>query len=235
MLGRMLCGVKHRTLLALALLATMAACGDNTPADAAGGPQQASPSHEAGHGAATSLGTLTVASHQFEIMQLGELVQGIEGALEVIPKSIPAEQWSGLNLYMWLESQDGTQVSVSAKGDLTADGFHFHLTPYADHEVPFRVTLRVRGGDGDERNSLPLDGHGHEHIEGPHHGLPATFAGGEQRGHLELKLHDDKGDLELWLSRDAKLSQPFDLPIDSTIEIEFIDFEGKKVTLRARN
>ncbi|MFT4840115.1 MAG: hypothetical protein ACI8UD_002210 [Planctomycetota bacterium] len=239
--------MNYQTPIALAFLAFMTACGGDKPADDSGGAQPANTGsaagsttghadgHADGHGAATSLGTVTVASNQFEIVRLGELVKGSEGALEVIPKSIAAPQWSDLNLYLWLESQDGTQVSESAKGDATEKGFHFHVTPGSDDKDAFRVMLRVRHGGGDERNSLPLDGHGHEHIEGPHHGVPATFAGGGQQGHLELKLHDDKGDLELWLNRDATLSQPFDLPIDSTIEIEFVDVSGKKVTLRARN
>lgn len=235
MLGRMLPGVKHRIPLALALFATMAACTDNRPVDAVSNPREGNAAHESGHGAATLLGTVTVAANQFEIVRLGEFVQGVEAALEVIPKSIPVEQWSDLNLYVWLESQDGTQVSESAKGEVTEQAFHFHVTPGADDQAPIRVILRMRRGDFDERASLPLDGHGHEHIEGPHHGIPATFAGDGQAGHLELKLHDDKGDLELWLHRDAMFSQPLDLAIDSTIEIEFIDVGGKKVTLRPRN
>ena len=74
MLGRMLHGVKHRIPLALALLATMAACADNEPVDAVSDPREANASHESGHGAATSLGTVTVAANQFEIVRLGEFV-----------------------------------------------------------------------------------------------------------------------------------------------------------------
>ena len=93
--------------------------------------------------------------------------------------------------------------------------------------------LRKTGTD--ERAGLPLSGHGHEHVEGPHSGVPATFKGGDVSGHLELKLHDDKGDLELWLGLDATMSKQFDLPLAATIEIEFIDVGGRKVTLRPRN
>ena len=44
------------------------------------------------------------------------------------------------------------------------------------------------------------DDHAHEDTHGPHDGVTTGFADG--MGHLELKLHDDKGDLELWLYRD---------------------------------
>ena len=54
-------------------------------------------------------------------------------------------------------------------------------------------------------------------------------------GHLELKLHDDKGDLELWIAKDAKISQPFDLPLDAIVRVTFIDVKGKVVELRVRN
>src|SRR5690606_14173734 len=139
------------------------------------------------------------------------------------------------NAYLWVESQDGTQLSAPEKGLPSGDRLHFHVTPRQDEKAPYRVVLRLRSGDSDERGSLPLDGHGHEHVEGPHHGVPATFSGDGSQGHLELKLHDDKGDLELWLAEDAAFQRPFDLPLDATVEVEFIDVDGRKATLRPRN
>ncbi len=73
------------------------------------------------------------------------------------------------------------------------------------------------------------------HVHGPHDGLVAPFQAGDASGYLELKLHDDKGDLELWLCQDDKLTTPFDLPIDATVEVEFRDEDGRRVTLRPRN
>jgi len=73
------------------------------------------------------------------------------------------------------------------------------------------------------------------HVHGPHDGVVAAFGEGTSSGYLELKLHDDKGDLELWLNQDDKHARPFDLPLDATIEIEFTDKSGRKVTLRPRN
>jgi hypothetical protein len=54
-------------------------------------------------------------------------------------------------------------------------------------------------------------------------------------GFVELKLHDDKGDLELWLGEDTHMTQPFDLPREASVEVEFIDLQGRKITLRPRN
>ena len=73
------------------------------------------------------------------------------------------------------------------------------------------------------------------HIHGPHDGVVAAFGKGTPSGYLELKLHDDKGDLELWLNQDDKLTKPFDLPLEATVEIEFTDKSGRRVTLRPRN
>lgn len=80
------------------------------------------------------------------------------------------------------------------------------------------------------------DGGGHDHDGGASDGVLARFTQGEEKvGYLRLKLHDDKGDLELWLARDAELAQPFDLPLDSTITVTFTDKGNKTTTLRVRN
>lgn len=219
-------------LMILASLFT--GCGDDKkPAPPPA--QQPGAQMPAEHGAAVDLGTLTVAAKQFAIVRLGDLVPGKEGAFEVRPKGMSAAEMAKLNVYLWLESQDGTQLSAPAKGSLEGTALHFHVTPRAGDTKPVRVVLRLRAEGVDERAGLPLDGHGHEHVEGPHHGVPATFTGGAIEGHVELKLHDDKGDLELWLAEDAAYARPFDLPLDSTIEIEFIDVGNRKVTLRPRN
>jgi hypothetical protein len=99
------------------------------------------------------------------------------------------------------------------------------------------VQLRLRHEGADHRTSLPLDGHGHEHAQTVHGGVAATFqntAGGTS-GHLELKLHDDKGDLELWIGQDSHLEEPVDLPLDALLVVAFIDVDNREVTLRVRN
>jgi len=82
------------------------------------------------------------------------------------------------------------------------------------------------------------DGDGHDHDAGASDGVIAGFTevGAEQKvGYLRLKLHDDKGDLEVWLARDAELSQPFDVPLDTTVTVTFTDKDGRTATLRVRD
>ncbi len=228
----------HAGMLLLASL-LLIACGDSTeqatPDRGASTDNTASMDAGEGHGTATDLGTVTVGGREFGIVMLGELQPGKEGAFEVHPKGDAAAELDTLNVYLWVESQDGTQLSAPAKGGREGTGLHFHVTPRAGEQVPHRAVLRLRAEGLDERGSLPLDGHGHEHAEGAHHGVPAEFSGGGRTGHLELKLHDDKGDLELWLSEDAAGSRPFDLPLDATVQVEFIDLEDRTVTLRPRD
>ncbi len=73
------------------------------------------------------------------------------------------------------------------------------------------------------------------HVHGPHDGVVAEFRTKTSSGYLEVKLHDDKGDLEVWLSEDNKFTKPFDLPLEATLEVEFTDKANRKVTLRPRN
>ena len=84
--------------------------------------------------------------------------------------------------------------------------------------------------------------HGHsdhshgEHLRTPHDGVltPLFDSTSQQVGHVELKLHDDKGDLELWLTA-LPSSTPFDIPLGSKIKVTFIDLENKEVLLKPRN
>jgi len=222
--------------LAIAVLALAGCDGGGTSEPAAPRPteKRAEPA-AADHGTVTDLGQLTVAGKSFALKRLGDLKPGVEGAIEVHPVRMPADEMARLNLYLWVEDEDRTQVSAPAKGTREGDALHFHVTPSKESKPPARVVLRLRMDGTDERAGLPLDGHGHEHVEGPHAGVPAAFSGGGRTGFLELKLHDDKGDLELWLTEDERFSRPFDLPLDSTIEVEFVDVKGRKTTLRPRN
>lgn len=54
---------------------------------------------------------------------------------------------------------------------------------------------------------------------------------GEGIGTVEIKLHDDKGDLEVWLNKGGK---PWDLALDSQLTVAFPDLE-KKVMLAVRD
>ena len=71
---------------------------------------------------------------------------------------------------------------------------------------------------------------------GPHDGCLADLVNeaGDVIGQVELKLHGDAGDLEAWLV-DASGASPLDLPLDTSIAVEFMDKDGRRIELRPRN
>ncbi len=223
-------------------------CGDEPAAGAPKAPPPGASPSPATPGAAPvasdhageseDLGHLTLAGHELSVLRLGDVVPGRESAFEIgLVKGPPGADLAKLNVYVWLEDASAAQASAPSKGSVENGHLHFHTTPRADAK-PHRVVVRLRAEGGiDERAGLPLDGHGHEHGAAPHGGVVAAFRGpdGQVAGHLELKLHDDKGDLELWLAKDAKISQPFDLPLEAVVRVTFIDVKGKVVELRVRD
>ena len=58
-------------------------------------------------------------------------------------------------------------------------------------------------------------------------------------GFLELKLHDDLGDLELWLASvnntTGGADAPLDFPADTVVRVAFPSHGGRVVNLRVRN
>ncbi len=80
-------------------------------------------------------------------------------------------------------------------------------------------------------------GHSHEHThsDSSHHGIVVPlFSGQQHKGFAEIKLHDDKGDLELWLTKDKTGGNPFELPLNSEIVVSFQKLDTQAV-LRIRN
>ena len=76
--------------------------------------------------------------------------------------------------------------------------------------------------------------HGHNHTL--HDGIVVPLFSAQQRvGFAEFKLHDDKGDLELWLTKDAAGGNPLDLPLNSEITVLLPELGTKAVALRVRN
>ncbi|MEM9015649.1 MAG: hypothetical protein AAGC68_01450 [Verrucomicrobiota bacterium] len=72
--------------------------------------------------------------------------------------------------------------------------------------------------------------------EGPNDGsLHPVFGGdGEQVGTAEIKLHDDAGDIEVWLTSGGHGGPPWDLPTDSVLILTFPDL-GKQIDLAVRD
>lgn len=77
--------------------------------------------------------------------------------------------------------------------------------------------------------------HVHAH-EGPNDGylLPIFGADGGQVGTAEIKLHDDAGDLEVWLTQGGHGGPPWDLPVTTVLRLEFPE-TGRQVDLAVRD
>jgi len=72
--------------------------------------------------------------------------------------------------------------------------------------------------------------------EGPHGGFfhPVFANDGKQAATLEIKLHDDAGDLEVWLMKGGRDGAPHDLPLDSILKLDLPDLK-RSVDLRVRD
>ena len=84
-----------------------------------------------------------------------------------------------------------------------------------------------------------IDAAGMPHIhanEGTNSGFlfPVFDSEGKQTGTIEIKLHDDAGDLEVWLKKGGYEGEPWRLPLDTTLILDF-PADGKKVTLAVRD
>ena len=84
-----------------------------------------------------------------------------------------------------------------------------------------------------------IDSAGMPHIhanEGPNSGFlfPAFDGEGKQTGTIEIKLHDDAGDLEVWLKKGGYEGEPWRLPLDTTLTLDF-PAESKTVTIVVRD
>ena len=72
--------------------------------------------------------------------------------------------------------------------------------------------------------------------EGPNSGFlfPIFDSKREQTGTVEIKLHDDAGDLEVWLKSGGYEGDPWRLPTDTTLTLNFPAL-NKSVTLAVRD
>lgn len=222
----------HHQILLSTCIVLLAACGEQTngpPAGPEGGPPAASPGGTSHHGAVVALGHVELGGRRFAVARHGPCRSGEEGAFVVSRLG----EGDAPSLFLWVADAEGEQISAPARGDRSADAWHFHVTPREDAGEPARVVVRLREGDLDERVGMPL-----HHGAQPAHGgvaAPLRDAAGTITGWVELKLHDDKGDLELWLAQDPAMEKPLDLPLDSVIEAGFAALDNRTVELRVRN
>merc|ERR1719401_2300629 len=60
-------------------------------------------------------------------------------------------------------------------------------------------------------------------------------ADGKHVGFIELKLHDDAGDLELFICKDGAMSEPLDFPASTSITATFATHDNRSVQLAVRD
>lgn len=216
-------------LVALSFLVSCAKEEESAPQVESTKEQKSTPMAASHHGAIVALGAIKLANETFSIARHGEPVPGKECAFVVSRLGAGTKQ----GLFLWVEDQNGGQLSAPAQGDLSGNEWHFHITPRAGSLTPSRVILRLREGGLDERAGLAL----HAGAAPTHDGVAAPVLGPDNgtTGWLELKLHDDKGDLELWLTKDGVMRQPLDLPLGSVIKVTFPEMGNRTVDLRVRN
>ena len=184
------------------------------------------------HGAVTfELGNVTLAGTRLRIQRMDAIQEGTAVGFAVLADSTKEAP----PIRVQLLSSDGTPVSDLVRVPLRDGAGHAHLTPKAGQPRPARLRVQVGEEEGARENaSLELEGQAVDLHAGHNHGIVARITDGGISGWLELKLHDDKGDLELWLYRDLKKKIPFDLPLDTAILAEFPEM-GRTFTLSVRN
>lgn len=179
------------------------------------------------HGRATWLGKIGEAGSSYDVDQMGNLSASEAMAFKVTPLDDGMIDASA-QLQAWLEAADGAAVSPRVTTQLAKTDFHFHLTPDQGQAAPAKLALLPAGGK--EEATLRV---GLQPGWGAHDGLLAFLREqGKHVGVVEIKVHDDKGDVELWLiGADGK---PLDLPLETTVNLIF-PYESRDFELAVRN
>jgi hypothetical protein len=184
-----------------------------------------------------ALGAVTLAGGTFIIDRDGQIEAGQETEFGV-------EQVAGETVAptaAWLVKDDGTQMCEKVKA-MAHDGHcHFNVLPLNPvKRKPVKFVLQV----GEEEALVDY----HAGAAPSKDGILSVFKASdapEWRGYLELKLHGDAGDLELWLYTSAGHQTawsghtgkpvPFDVPMDTVIKLTFQSHKGKAIELHVRN
>jgi hypothetical protein len=219
-------------LLFAAFLFAVSACGDGTTEPAGDGksPARHAASTEGGkhvHSHALPLGKTRLGPAEFEVTQLGSPAAGTEIGFMITPLN-DAARAEGATVQVWVQNDAGDDIAPVTTAPFDGKGYHCHVQPAAEKGKPVRVMLQFRHGDLEDRAGLDL-----ALGFGPHDGILAFLSGGDRNGLLELKLHDDKGDLELWLT--TQDGRPFDLPLDTAVLATFLGPESRTAALAVRN
>ena len=145
----------------------------------------------------------------------------------------------------------GLRVSEKVEGVVHGAHLHFTLAWWGDrYSTPTTFVLSVDGSSGEETGKVALS----VGAEPRHDGIltplctsaaaassSSSEGGATGAGFLELKLHDDLGDLELWLSAPGSGGAvPLDIPAETTMRVTFLnrkddDGNDRAVELKIRN
>ena len=192
-------------------------------------------SHGEGHEFAkiVALGTVTVGGATFTIDREGQVECGKETEFGV-------ELIGGANVKpsaAWLANPDGSEVCDKVSSEDHNQHWHFKVDPL-DPVKKSKFVLQV----GEEtavldfaRGAQPCNTGILSVVKAPH--AP------EWRGYLELKLHGDAGDLELWLYDPSTTMDefarskptPFDIPKETVLTLTFPTHGGKSITMAVRD
>jgi len=210
---------------------------DMTPADVTDGAAKEE-KKEHGHGHShdhdddhipeiVALGCVTVGGATFTIDREGQIEAGKDTTFGVelvgAAKAVPSGAW--------LANPDGEKLCDPVVSEDHAEHWHFTVCPL----MPVKKSKFVLSVGKEEatvdfaHQTAPCNG-----------GILSVFKG---VGFCELKLHDDAGDLELWLytkatwqaKRKPGKPTPFDIPKETVVTLTFPSHAGKSVELRVRN
>ena len=225
-------------------------------------------SHEHGDHASevVALGTLSVGGAQYAIDREGHCKTGTSTLnFASRPCTFGVEALGGgsgpVTAVAWLEgdgSVDGEKVEgvdtrdlfglrVSEKVEGVVHGAHLHFTLAwlgIRYSTPTTFVLSVDGSSGEETGKVALSVGAeprHDGILTPLRTSAAASSSSKGAGFLELKLHDDLGDLELWLSGPGSGgAAPLDIPAETTMRVTFVNWKDDDgndcaVELKIRN
>ena len=193
--------------------------------------------HADGHKPAeiVSLGAVTLGGTTYIIDREGQVESGkvTEFGVEVVGGT-PVTPTAA-----WLANPDGTEVCDPVKGEGHDQHWHFNvepLMPVKKSKFMLKVGDEVAAVDW-AKGAAPCND-----------GIMTVFKATQHVPYIELKLHGDAGDLELFLYKTSNVAgwlsqnkpEPFDVPKETVARITFLSGTGvpeggKTVELRVRN
>eukprot|EP00441_Pelagodinium_beii_P032802 CAMPEP_0197631184 /NCGR_PEP_ID=MMETSP1338-20131121/8438_1 /TAXON_ID=43686 ORGANISM="Pelagodinium beii, Strain RCC1491" /NCGR_SAMPLE_ID=MMETSP1338 /ASSEMBLY_ACC=CAM_ASM_000754 /LENGTH=484 /DNA_ID=CAMNT_0043202589 /DNA_START=23 /DNA_END=1477 /DNA_ORIENTATION=- len=179
-------------------------------------------SHNFGDGI-VSLGNLTIASEKFMVDREGQVEKGFETTFGV--ERVGPGKATGFTA--WVQDSKGQKLCEPVKGDAHDDHSHFTLMPQASDAQTFAISC------GGQVSTISV----HPGAAPANDGIMSVLEDekGKVVGFIELKLHDDAGDLELWICKDGAMSEPLDFPASTTITLTFATHDNRSVQLNVRD